>query len=160
MKENISALMDDALDDAAAHAAITDLQADKTLKDSWDTYQLIGDAMRGGGGLALDVRREVSERLRDEPTVLAPARRWPLPARKLRHYALAASLACAAVVGWMGWQQDESEMVVAKASEAQVFSPVTAVEAPYLLAHQEMAGTIDSSQRRVAYVPARDKAAH
>ncbi|MGL6072417.1 sigma-E factor negative regulatory protein [Craterilacuibacter sp.] len=160
MKENLSALMDGELDDMAGQRAIDEIQQDAALKDSWDMYHLIGEAMRDGPALTLDVRHEVGAALVAEPTVLAPRGHWHKPALKMRHYAMAASMAFAAAVGWVGWQQNEPPLVVAKATEIQVFSPVDAVDAPYLLAHQEMAGDIDSGLKRVAYGAAGTKVAH
>ena len=160
MKENLSALMDGELDGMASQAAIDEIQQDTALKDSWDMYHLIGEAMRDSPALTLDVRDEVRAALLAEPTVLAPRALRHKPVLTVRHYALAASVAFAAAVGWVGWQQSEPPLVVAKASEVQVFSPLDTVDAPYLLAHQEMAVGIDSGFKQVAYGSAGKKVAH
>jgi sigma-E factor negative regulatory protein RseA len=80
------------------------LRDDVKLRETWATYHLIGDALRGELPLAVDVRAAVARRLAAEPTVFAPARRAaPLPSR-LPLAALAASVAAVAFVGLAAWQ--------------------------------------------------------
>lgn len=104
-KQSVSELMDGEqhVDDALRE--IGRLKSATALRDTWDTYHLIGDAMRTSAGSGrLDSRpgfsARFSERLALEPTVLAP--RSSL-SRKVQTYALslAASVAAVAVVGWV-----------------------------------------------------------
>ena len=119
--ENISSLMDGELENDAAVRAIAQLKlhADDASgsaggnggagRDGWHTYHLIGNVLRDGhaGAPAISVgfSARLSERLAQEPTVLAP-RATRVPTRfvnQFQTYALsaAASVAAIAVVGWM-----------------------------------------------------------
>ncbi|TIC87268.1 anti-sigma 24 factor [Crenobacter intestini] len=142
MNEKISALMDGELSPNEVDDVSDALLAEQSLSACWSEYHLIGEAMRRNGQLTLDVREKVSVQLRDEPTVLSP--RAPLRQRPVRRYAaMAATVAFAAAVGWVGFGQDPaSQVVVAQAVPASqdVFAPASGVEAPYLAAHQEAAG--------------------
>ena len=132
--ENISTLMDGELDGDEAGREIARLKADSLSRETWDTYHLIGDAMRGATGAAAVVASgapgfglRFSERLAQEPTVLAPhtsvsstPQRF---SRKFQTYALsaAASVAAVAVVGWVALSTLKPEApVLAKASVAPV----------------------------------------
>jgi sigma-E factor negative regulatory protein RseA len=70
MKEKLSALIDGELQSDSLHAHLGRLRADPELRGAWDTYHLIGDALRGQVGPRISDR--VVARLREEPTVLAP----------------------------------------------------------------------------------------
>jgi len=102
--ENVSTLMDGELGGDEAGREIIRLTADSSFRETWDTYHLIGDAIRGAAPVARGFGPRFSERLALEPTVLAPhtnvTRRFT---HKAQTYALsaAASVAAVAVVGWM-----------------------------------------------------------
>ncbi len=114
--EHVSSLVDGEL---AAEEAVREIgrikAADDTVRrDAWDAYHLIGDVLRDGaaGAPAASARfsARFSERLAQEPTVIAPAAARELAARPVTNskgrwqtYAMsaAASLAAVAVVGWM-----------------------------------------------------------
>jgi len=141
MKESVSALMDGELDGHEAAKVVTVLGSDESLKEVWDSYHMIGDAMRANTILSVNVRQQVAERLSDEPTVLAP-RRWfgQARARQLGAAALAASVTFAAVVAWQ-------QLGSAGAPHAELVAANTPVDMqhvqpgrddPYLMAHQEM----------------------
>lgn len=70
MKTEISAFVDGELDQDAMQRCLQRLQQDERLRQSWDDYHLIGDALRGETGRALSV--SFARRLEAEPTVLAP----------------------------------------------------------------------------------------
>ncbi|MFM9888650.1 MAG: sigma-E factor negative regulatory protein [Burkholderiales bacterium] len=102
MSERISSLIDGELgSDAEIDRVLRELGEHAPQREEWNTYHLIGDALRathGAGGLP---REDFSTRLAAEPTVLAPRRvpstgsrpmRWSLP--------IAASIAAVVVVGW------------------------------------------------------------
>lgn len=100
MKEKLSALIDGELqDDDGLHSHLSRLRTDPELNGAWDTYHLIGDALRGHAGPQIAAR--VAARLRDEATVLAPRPEKRLP-RRLGWYAMsaAASIAAVAFVVW------------------------------------------------------------
>lgn len=98
--QSVSTLMDGELNVDEAAREIARLKSDASARDQWDTYHLIGDAMRGSTGGSAAFAARFSERLALEPTVLAPR---PRLTRKMQTYALsaAASVAAVAVVGWM-----------------------------------------------------------
>src|SRR2546427_9915426 len=70
MKEKLSALIDSELQGDSLHAHLGRLRADPELRSAWDTYHLIGDALRGQ--ISPGIADRVVARLREEPTVLAP----------------------------------------------------------------------------------------
>ena len=143
MKEKLSALIDGELQGDSLHAHLGWLRADPELRNAWDTYHLIGDALRGQTSPGIADR--VVARLREEPTVLAP-RPEKSPARRLGWYAMSAAASVAAVVFvvWTaspGWRA-EPQLAGGPASDtaaAQV-TLVSSVPLPevenYLLAHQ------------------------
>jgi len=100
--QGVSTLMDGELDVDAAAREIARLKSDGALREHWDTYHLIGDAIRGSDAAsgAHGFTQRFSERLALEPTVLAPAP--SRVTRKVQTYALsaAASVAAVVVVGW------------------------------------------------------------
>ena len=98
--DRISALMDGELDGQQARQELARIKQHDELRDSWDTYHLISDVLRGDALLSANLKDRVSERLAREPTVLAPYRSR---ARKFTTYALsaAASISAVALVGWV-----------------------------------------------------------
>jgi sigma-E factor negative regulatory protein RseA len=144
--EQISALMDNELTDQDARQAMLRLDDTPAARDSWATYHLIGDVMRGQGGTP-DVADRVAAALQREPTVLAPRR--PAKSGKVLTYALsaAASVSAIAVVGWMAFSTGSVVQPPAELARAGQVTPQAAepplVSAPndgqmneYLLAHQ------------------------
>lgn len=102
--ERVSALMDGELAAADAEREIARVKSDELLRESWETYHLIGDALRGTARGAAGFGTRFSERLALEPTVLAPRARAARGASgKLQRFALPAmaTAAAIAVVGWM-----------------------------------------------------------
>jgi sigma-E factor negative regulatory protein RseA len=142
MKDRISALMDGALDDKSATELISNLARDGEGAETWRTYHLIGDAMRGTAPLAEDFAARVAWKLADEPTVLAPRAPQPEPRR---WYALsaAASLAAVGLVGWVAFGPQQqiapSPAPVAQTQPVETkpaIVPMPAAANDYLLAHQ------------------------
>jgi sigma-E factor negative regulatory protein RseA len=143
--DKISALMDGELDARQTDQQFARFKQDAQARECWDTFHLIGDAMRGERSVFLATR--VSERLAQEPTVLAP-RRTPARAKRVTAYALsaAASLAAVALVGWValnGLVEPQPAPVVATRAAAPAPAPQPANHPSdgrmneYLLAHQE-----------------------
>lgn len=118
--EQISALLDGELDDAAIDA----LLASDTLQDEWETFHLMRDVMQGEiGDAPIDTgfADRVAAAIAEEPTVVAPqltrqrqrsqAAATVVPLfRKLGQYAIAATVAAVTVVGvsQYGGEQDEA----------------------------------------------------
>jgi sigma-E factor negative regulatory protein RseA len=75
--EQLSALVDGELDDAAAAAACAGWSGDRSWRSSWHAYHLIGDVLRSED-LAADPQRDADlfarlrARLATEPVVIAP----------------------------------------------------------------------------------------
>ncbi|QJR11311.1 hypothetical protein DSM104443_02386 [Usitatibacter rugosus] len=108
MNQEISSLMDGELDTHASAKAIGDCCATPEGKQAWDTYHLIGDAMRGKDCRPFDVSARVMGALAQEPTVLAPRASSASRSRTSTFgriaLAAAASVATIGVVGWIGTQ--------------------------------------------------------
>jgi sigma-E factor negative regulatory protein RseA len=145
MKEKLSAFIDGELEGDGLNTHLGRLRADPELRAAWDTYHLIGDALRGH--VTPEVATRVISRLREEPTVLAPQARPKSTATRIGWYGTyaAASLAAVAIVAWTafpGWhagsQFPGSPVATAPAERAEsvvVSMPASEVE-NYLLAHQ------------------------
>ena len=149
MKEKLSALIDGELQSDSLHAHLGRLRADPELRGAWDTYHLIGDALRGQISPAIADR--VVARLREEPTVLAP-RPGKGPSRRLGWYAMsaAASVAAVAFVVWTAFPGWRAEPQLAggpdAAPDAAPVALISSVVAPaeienYLLAHRPYSHT-------------------
>jgi len=63
MKEKLSALMDGELDGQLADRTIKAITEEEELKQVWDAYHLIGDAMRDNSHVSVNVRQRVATRL-------------------------------------------------------------------------------------------------
>jgi sigma-E factor negative regulatory protein RseA len=141
--DKISALMDGELDAPQADLQLARLKQDAEARASWDSYHLIGAAMRGEPMMTPNLARRLSDRLAQEPTVLAPR---PIAGRATT-YALsaAASIAAVAVVGWVAFHNPiapQPEVAAAipaaePAPAAQLASvPRDGTMNEYLMAHQ------------------------
>lgn len=105
-RENLSMLIDGEADTAQCAATLQQLRGQPELRASWESYHLIGDALRSDLPDFLDrsLHQRIAAALEREPTVLAPRRRslaevvshpWLRP---LAGAAIAASVATVAVV--------------------------------------------------------------
>jgi len=163
MKEKLSALIDGEFQGDGLHAHLGRLRADPELQRAWDTYHLIGDALRGQISPAIADR--VAARLREEPTVLAP--RPQRPSGRLGWYAMsaAASTAAVALVVWTaspGWRA-EPQLAGGPATTTAA-APVTTLVSiephpeveNYLLAHQTYSHR-SAMQGIATYVRANDE---
>ena len=150
MTQEISSLMDGELEGREADAAVSACCGDEDRKRTWYLYHAIGEAMRGQAPASLAIPGKVFEKLKQQPTVLAPGRRVPATVTRVA-LAAAASVATIGVVGWIGSQGGGAPMpepVVAKAPTASIqpvasTSPVVTT-APalnvqeYLVAHRQV----------------------
>ncbi len=155
MKEHISALMDGELEGRAADEAIESLRGEGEALDSWRMYHLISDGLRDTRLLPAGFIGRVSQRLAEEPTVLAPGR---LPGRTPAQrfaYAAAASVAAIGLVSWLafGPQPEVPPAPIAKVETpiAPVTVQMTSAANDYLLAHQGFSPRV-SLQGMVPYV--------
>jgi sigma-E factor negative regulatory protein RseA len=150
MKERLSALIDGELQGEGLHAHLGRLRKDLELRAAWDTYHLIGDALRGQ--ISPEIMARVAVRLREEPTVLSPRPENRNPSGRLGWYLMSAAASIAAVgfVVWTaspGWR---AEPLLAGGSISATAAPpvatlVSAVPPPevenYLLAHRPYSHT-------------------
>lgn len=148
--EKISALMDGELKSDEAAREFDRLRNAPENRNYWDTYHLIGDAMRGNALLSAKFAEGVAQQLAAEPTVLAPARKTPFRMTPRLSYALsaAASLSAVAVVAWVALSGNAPGTSNAPGLIAQNPAPVVATPAnvpnlpatggahDYMLAHQ------------------------
>ena len=164
MKTRISALMDGELDQHSAREAIGTAARESEAAEAWQTYHLIGDAMRGTRPVSDDFSARVAERLAMEPTVIAPQRLRPdsQPApRTWFAMSAAASVAAVAMVGWVAFAPQRTDNEGAPAPLAQIKQAPAAVAAvpmpmpvaanDYLLAHQAFSPRV-SLQGMAPYV--------
>jgi sigma-E factor negative regulatory protein RseA len=101
--ERISALMDGELESGEIPGELKRVEGDDELMRNWETYHLIGDALRQDGVRGAGFADRFRATLAEEPTVLAPR---PLAKpRNVRLYALsaAATVAGVAAVGWLAF---------------------------------------------------------
>lgn len=101
MKPEISAFMDGALDGRPVEPVIKALEEDVELRNSWQVYHVIGDALRRSPAVSADFTHRTMAALATEPTVLAPApvRRAKVPVRYV--LPVAASVMGIAAVAWV-----------------------------------------------------------
>jgi len=147
--ERISAFMDGESGHAESHQAILRLRQQDECRESWQTFHLIGDAMRGDRVLRDDFLARFQERIAQEPTVLAPR----FAVRKATTYALsaAASLSAIAIVLTLVLTDNplRPQMQIAAAPKAEAPAATVIAKArpapavnqgklnEYLMAHQE-----------------------
>src|SRR3982751_4300041 len=93
--DSISAMMDGELDSDQAQRELARVKQDAELRDRWDTYHLIGDALKREPLLSSGFNAALAQKLSQEPTVLAP-KRYSTPSRRVT-YALTAAASLAAV---------------------------------------------------------------
>lgn len=147
--ERISAFMDGESSPAETRHAMQRLQQDSECDETWATFHLIGDGMRGDALVQNNFMTRFHARIADEPTQLAPRRSF----RKYANYALsaAASISVMAIVLTLVLvdhplrsQTQIAEVQPTGASALRSESRVRPPSAPaqrkvneYLMAHQE-----------------------
>ena len=150
MKDRLSGLVDGELEGHDAQAVLEKLNCDEGLRDRWQEYLLIRDALKGRSPLDADITSRVMGSLDDEPAVLVPRpalpprQGWQRPA-----LSLAATLAGVAVVGWLALGRNNPPQAVATLAQNQ---PVAVSAEPmrqasrdmqeYLVAHQAQSSTL------------------
>ncbi len=162
MKDELSTLLDNDLDEGASARALDALRRDPEQRVRWNTYCLIGDVLRGEREGSVDFTLRVMAEIRSEPTLLAP-RAGPVETGDVRAggplqsvFAVAASLMGVAAVGWVALSMlggDDALPVSASLEPAvqfveQVALPSSAVAVSqqtdphrkYVFVHQAMNG--------------------
>lgn len=124
------------------------LKRDPKLRERWQSYQLIGAALKGETDSVRDITASVMDALQDEPVAFAPK---VLPRQPWHRtaLALAATLAGVAVVGWMALgPQDNLSPVRSERLAQRVPAAVQPVRQAsrdmqeYLVAHQAHASSL------------------
>ncbi len=143
--ERISAFMDGELEDHEAAGQARRLKENPELRGAWETYHLIGDAMRGEAGYSSGLAAKIGARLAAEPTVLAPRPRTQL--QNVRRVALsaAASIGGVVLVAWLALfdnpfapQQNLAVNQAPQGTQVQLAAtPANGAVNDYLLAHQQ-----------------------
>lgn len=140
--EEVSQLMDGELDAQRVEHACHGLRETASM-ETWICYHVIGDTLRGCGGLSRGFAERFAARLGAEPTLLAPPPRRPTPAAVA--WALAASVAAVSVVGWVALTTmplpPAALATVEQATAVRAADVRRPVENEYLLAHQEYSPT-------------------
>jgi sigma-E factor negative regulatory protein RseA len=149
MKNKISALIDGELDSHERESAVAALRHDPDAIEAWRIYHLVGDVMRDARPLPTGFSDRFSQRLAQEPSILAPVQmtREPGRVRRVPLYA-AASLAAIALVGWLAFMPrpgvapgdltiaQSRPPTVAKAATEPPAKSLPGSARDYLLAHQ------------------------
>lgn len=140
--EEVSQLMDGELDAQRVEHACHGLRETASM-ETWICYHVIGDTLRGCGGLSPGFAERFAARFGAEPTLLAPPLRRPTPAAVA--WALAASVAAVTVVGWVALTTmplpPAALATVQQATAVRAADVRRPVENEYLLAHQEYSPT-------------------
>lgn len=121
MKEEISALMDGALDEDSTSPLLERLRSDDETLRTWGTYHLIGDSMRGDARLDSDVLAKVMSRIEAEASVVVPFPKRSAPNRLRWALPLAASVMGVGAVAWVSQSlilQARNEQTVARLAPA------------------------------------------
>ena len=136
IKYQISALMDNEIDlDSSLHL-MTAIKAGNAAGESWQSYHLIGDVMRGNNNFSKDFKHQLMLKLDTEPTVLAPRNTVSIIVKSSKMpsvWSIAASVAAVAFVSWVALQQSGTSNGQAPQQIAE------SVPQEYLTAHQAMA---------------------
>lgn len=164
-KEQLSALVDDELDQREMDDALAWLAKDTEASARWARYNLIRDTLHKNlpDQLADGLQQRVHAALENEPHILAPqARRWGMPAmaKQAAGLAIAASVTAVAILGVQQMNPAQPEVGVAaiaqnepaaKMPEKQEFErlPMLAQQPakpkpelnPYLVKHNEYSVT-------------------
>ncbi len=147
MKAEISALLDDELDAYSVNRSLDALRRDSALRETWQTYHLIGDALRRSPEISTDFSAKLLARLTQEPVVLAPGAMAPPKKNRMRYaFPLAASVMGVAAVGWVAQSLNNPQsMQLTVARPASQHAPLASSSPPtaqngalkeYLVAHQ------------------------
>lgn len=128
--ERISALMDGESDRNAVAQAVRQMKEHDALREAWNTYHLIGDAMRGENCADTGVSQGFSAKLAAEPTVLAPRRGIGGAMRRMALPSLAAAAAVATVT-WVSLETYQGPRNAVPVAEVVVPFSSIAEPAPF-----------------------------
>jgi negative regulator of sigma E activity len=145
MTQDISSLMDGELEPHEAERAIRACCTDGEAAQKWQTYNLIGDVLRGGKPHPTRTAERVKRALADEPAIIARQKRVHETTFGRVALAAAASVATIGVVGWIGSQGGQAPAPAVVAKNPGAIQPVSNVvpAAPadiqdYVAAHKQL----------------------
>lgn len=159
MDDQVSALMDNELDAAAAAALAERMRQEPALRRQWADYHLIGDAMRHAAPLSHGFTRRVMQSIDIEPAWMAP--RGLHRFRSAAVWAAAATLTAFSVGTWYLVQATHTAEASRALAAAQMASQTAAAGNtdmnPYLVVHQDFSSGlftqgIDPYARSIATV--------
>jgi sigma-E factor negative regulatory protein RseA len=141
--------MDGELETPEAEHAIRACCASRESAQTWQTYHLIGDVLRGGKPHPTRTAERVHQALASEPAIIARPKRVHETTVGRIALAAAASVATIGVVGWIGTQGGQAPTgasVIAKnpvavqpvANKATVPAAPTIDLQDYLAAHKQL----------------------
>lgn len=150
MNQNISTLMDGEMSDEEAVVLLDRIKSDGQAHREWLTFHLIGDVLRQPDYIAPDFGADFFERLRAEPTILAPQARRD---SRTSYFAMSAvaSIMAMAFLAWVSVQVDGVQVVQQHEQLAQQIPETLPVSNAlvndgmndYLLAHHEFSPSSD-----------------
>lgn len=145
MKQEISALMDGEMFEDQADAFLDKLKRHPEVRQDWESYHLIGDALRQPDHICKSFAKSFHERLQAEPTVFAPHNRT---SQRARNFALSAvaSLMALALVAWLSLQvgsEPAPQVATVQQNNISAIRPASAQADDYLMAHQEFSPSAD-----------------
>lgn len=145
MKQEISALMDGEMFEDQADVFFDRLKRHPEARHDWDSYHLIGDALRQPDHICKSFGKSFHERLQAEPTVFAPHNRT---SQRIRNFALSAvaSVMALALVAWLSLQvgsEPAPQVAAVQPDNSAAVRPASAQTDDYLMAHQEFSPSAD-----------------
>jgi sigma-E factor negative regulatory protein RseA len=161
MKQEISALMDNELFEDQADSLLDRIKRSPGAHQDWELYHLIGDVLHQPEHIHCDLSARISERIQDEPTVLAPRLRGFVQTTRTFALSAAATLAAVSVVAWMS-QQFNADTALQAAIQLDAIRPISIQSQPksnpYLMAHMEFSPSADMSGgasyiNSISYIP-------
>lgn len=146
MKQTISILMDGELSTEESELLLGKIKQHPEARKAWQDFHLIGDALRQPDFVHKDISTAIFERLKNEPTVLAPISKRN---SKASYFAMSAvaSIMAISFLAWLSVQIDavplHQQAFQAKIETRQANLPVNDKINDYLLAHQEFSPSTD-----------------
>ncbi len=144
MTLEISTLMDGEGNHSEAVGLISDVCRDEDLVEVWQTYHLIGDCLRQTSVVSQGIAANISARLRDEPTILAPSR-GSLLNHPVVKFSAAASVAVVTFAAWTSFHLESTptdKQLASISVRAMDKRTVARNMNPYVLAHQEFSSNV------------------
>jgi sigma-E factor negative regulatory protein RseA len=144
MRQEISALMDGEMYEDQADVFFDRLKRHPEARQDWESYHLIGDALRQPDHICKGFGKSFHEKLQAEPTVFAPHNRT---SQRIRNFALSAvaSVMALALVAWLSVQvgsEPAPQVATVQPDNAGAVRPASAQD-DYLMAHQEFSPSAD-----------------